>query len=80
MTSLLSRMEENGLVSRESQKGDRRIVRIFLTPLGREKAEIVREIGSRLDESAWKGIPEDERRRFTGIFEKVIRNLEELEE
>lgn len=80
VTSLLSRMEENGLVSRESQKGDRRIVRIFLTPLGREKAEIVREIGSRLDESAWKGIPEDERRRFTGIFEKVIRNLEELEE
>lgn len=42
MTRMLKSMEENGLIYRQSDANDKRMVRIFLTDFGREKRELAK--------------------------------------
>ncbi|MDH7570627.1 MAG: MarR family transcriptional regulator [Armatimonadota bacterium] len=45
VTALVDRMERDGLVERRRDGEDRRMVRLFLAPLGREKLERLAELG-----------------------------------
>ena len=75
VTSLLSRMEENGLVRKEAGEADRRISNIFLTEKGKKTAEKVKEICAGVDQEAWGDISEEERKRFLETFRKILLNL-----
>jgi len=44
LTRILKSMEEKGLIYRKQDKHDRRMVRVFLTPFGKEKREVSRDI------------------------------------
>jgi DNA-binding MarR family transcriptional regulator len=44
VTYLVDRLEHSGLVSREPDEGDRRVVRVRLTPQGRETIDRACEI------------------------------------
>ena len=42
LSRMLKQMEKMGLIYRESNEGDKRSVKIYLTPLGREKRQLAR--------------------------------------
>lgn len=44
LSRMLSNMEELGLIYRETAEGDKRSVKIFLTPFGIEKRKVARDV------------------------------------
>lgn len=76
MTSLLKKMELQGLIYRQEQPDDKRSVRIFMTELGREKAEKVMIICRSVDRLAFENIPLDLQQELVKILGKVLYNFE----
>ena len=79
VTGLLSRMEEAGLVRRESCPQDRRVVRIYLTERGAQEARWVQEVFDQVDAIGWGDIPQEEQEQFISTFRKIICNFENRE-
>lgn len=77
MTSLLARMEKQGLIMRKESAGDRRAQHIYMTRKGREVAETIKAACIRIDEAALAGIPQADREVFLLTLKQIIRNLEE---
>src|SRR3954471_555648 len=44
LSRMLNQLEQTGLIYRESNKGDKRSVKIYLTPLGKEKRQQARAV------------------------------------
>ncbi|MDB5007811.1 MAG: MarR family transcriptional regulator [Mucilaginibacter sp.] len=44
LSRMLRQLEKSGLIYRESNEGDKRSVKIYLTPLGKEKRQMARAI------------------------------------
>ena len=78
VTSLISRMEKQGLIRREEHESDRRSAYIFLTDEGRRCAEEVSKVCLSVDGLAFKGISEEERAHFVKTFQSVISNFKEV--
>ena len=77
MTSLLTRMEREGLLVKSGSPADRRAYHIFLTPKGEQAAREVKRIFSETDEKAFQGISASERAGFLSTLNKIIANLED---
>ena len=77
MTSLLTRMERQGLILRQESRQDKRAVFIRLTEQGRAKANEAKRIFQAADELALRGVPEADRQKLTRLLQTVISNLEE---
>lgn len=80
VTSLLSRMEAKGLLTRCPAEGDRRHVRVFLTESGAHWATRTIEICAQVDRKATEGLSPEELQNFLTTFQKILNNLETLEE
>lgn len=79
VTSLVTRMEQSGYLTKTPDVSDRRNYRISLTDKGKEKAVWVRKICASVDKIAWQDIPSDEQKQFLETFKKILLNLETLE-
>ena len=75
LTSLLNRMERNGLVTRYRDGEDGRAVRIKLTPLGRSFEPQCRELLDRLRRQIQAGFTEKEVEKLNKLLSRVIDNL-----
>ncbi len=75
ITGVLDRMEERGLIRRERDARDRRIWRIWLTEEGKQLKAVLPPIALEIREQAMKGIPDDERERFSKLLDQAIANL-----
>lgn len=71
ITSLLSRMEKLGWVSRRTHERDRRANRLRLTAAGRRKFERVRPVALDLQARVLAALPEGEREPFLAALEKI---------
>lgn len=80
LTSLLNRMEEQGMLQRHSRPDNRRSFFIFLTPLGTQLAQRVTETFEQLEREAFRGIDEARRREFLELFRQVRMNLAERDD
>lgn len=80
VTSLLSRMEAKGLLTRRPAEEDRRHVQVFLTESGAHWAKRTLDICKQVDENAVKGLSPEELQGFLTTFQKILSNLEKLEE
>lgn len=76
ITSALVGMEEQGLVRRESVKGDKRALRVYLTELGWEKQRYVQQVFSQVEESALKGFSQEEVKQLEDFLQRIHENLE----
>lgn len=77
MTSLLARMEKQGLVRKEESGDDRRAVHIYMTEKGRTLAERIKLGCLRLDETALQGISQEELGTdHSRLLKQMIENLE----
>ncbi len=77
LTGVLDRMEERGLIRRERDSRDRRVWRIWLTDAGKQLEQVLLPIAIELREQAMRGIPHDERERFSQLLDQAIANMTE---
>ncbi len=75
-SNILSLMEDNGLIVRESVPYDARLKKITLTPKSLEIQGVVEEAFSRLDTKMKEGITDEEMDIFFRVLEKINSNLE----
>lgn len=75
VTSLLSRMEEQGLITKTFHEKDKRSFQILLTEKGKRQAEFVKKVCNGVDQTAWQDIPQDERQAFLQTFRKILKNF-----
>ena len=80
VTSLVTRMEQQNYLTKVPDPSDRRNYRLSLTEKGKEKALEVRKICAYVDKIAWQDIPPEEQKQFLKTFQKILLNLETLEE
>lgn len=75
LTGVLDRMEERGLIYRERDCHDRRIVRIWLTDTGKELATILPPMALEFRERVMTGFSASEREQFSQLIDRAIANL-----
>lgn len=75
VTSMLQRMEEANLVTRQRDADDNRLVRVYLTDLGREKERDITGQFVKLEETIFAGIPDDQRDVLRQMLYKLLNNM-----
>ncbi len=80
MSSLLRKIEGNGLIARRTDEHDRRAVRIYLTDAGKEAAERVSEITDEVDRFALRNLSESQRKALEDALQIVLRTFQEFQE
>lgn len=75
--SILTRMEEAGLVERRQKPGDRRALYVSLTAAGKSAAEAVAQLFDRADRQASSLLTQAETEHLTALLEKVCAALPE---
>ena len=75
LTTILNRMEDAGLVERRMLNGNRRSLYVFLTGKGKEQLKLVTEAFSEMEEEAFRGISETERKTFMDLMLRVYENI-----
>ncbi|HEY0651602.1 MAG TPA: MarR family transcriptional regulator [Chryseosolibacter sp.] len=76
LTRLLKSMEEKGLIYRESDASDKRMVRIVLTKEGKKKKEKSREVVLRFNEVVRDKIANEQLNTFFDVLQKISRIIE----
>ena len=75
-SKILSLMESNDLIIRESVPYDARLKRIILTPKALEVQSVVENAFGRMEEKIKEGITEEELAVFFRVLDKVNKNME----
>lgn len=76
LTRLLKTMEEKGLIYREGDASDKRMVRIVLTKEGKKKKEKSRDVVLRFNEVVREKIENDQLATFFDVLQKISRIIE----
>lgn len=79
ITNMLQRMEEAGLVVRRRDPDDNRLVRVYLTEVGREKERFAAEQFMKLEGTVFGGFSESERILLRRLFRQMLENMGEKE-
>lgn len=72
VTSLLKRMAEADLVSKQQHPDDQRASLIYLTDAGKQKALWVQKTLMEIDKAALDSIGEEDRQQFFCVLNKII--------
>ena len=78
MSSIVSTMEKNGLLTRESSKHDSRMNYLILTDKGLEMADFLKKDRKYTERIMMDGISEDEYLILTQVIDKIRKNLERI--
>ena len=80
LTSILNRMERDGLIERRMLHGNRRSYHIFVTAKGKEKQQRVAEGFAEVETCAFEGVAEAEKAAFLHTFAILYENLQQIGE
>jgi DNA-binding MarR family transcriptional regulator len=75
VTSLLSRMEEMGLIERKSLNGNRRSLYVYLTEDGQKMQGKVKSVFDEIENSAFEGFSGKEKDEFIQQLHKIYCNI-----
>jgi DNA-binding MarR family transcriptional regulator len=75
VTAILDRMEEAGLIRRERDSQDRRLLRVYLTEGGREKEERLKQHFEALEAQIFANISPENRFLLRTILKQVRQNM-----
>ncbi len=78
VTNILTRMEENGFIHRETDGSDARLKRLSLTDKGEEQCQLLHDTFVWLNSSQMEGISDEEQERFFAVLEKIEGNAGRL--
>jgi len=71
LSRMLINLEEMGLIYRESNKGDKRSVKIYLTPLGKEKRHLARVVVRKFNDYLNDHISDADKQQLTDTLKKI---------
>ncbi|EHQ26339.1 MarR family winged helix-turn-helix transcriptional regulator [Mucilaginibacter paludis] len=71
LSRMLSTLEQMGLIYRESNKGDKRSVKIHLTELGKEKRHLARVVVRKFNDYLNDHISESEKQQLIETLKKI---------
>jgi len=71
LSRMLSNLEDMGLIYRESNKGDKRSVKICLTDLGREKRHLARVVVRKFNDYLDAHISDTEKQQLIDTLKKI---------
>ena len=74
-TSILSALERQGLIYREANQQDRRILNVYLTEEGIRRQKQVRMIFEQIDDQCFDGFSEQERQQTIDYLNRIYENL-----
>ena len=77
LTTMLERMERQGLIRREADSRDKRKTLLYLTEKSRALRADYEAVSEQMSKLYYKGFTEDEITRFEGYLERIQQNLEE---
>ena len=80
LVRLLDRMEENRLIQRQPDPGDRRAKLVVLTEYGEEQAAFVRLLADRIREQIFEGIDPAELHGAVSLLDRIAANIADLED
>jgi DNA-binding MarR family transcriptional regulator len=72
---MLQRMEEVGLVTRQRDADDNRLVRVYLTDAGREKERFITEQFLKLESAIFADFDESERVVLRQLLNRMLDNM-----
>ncbi|HNR78389.1 MAG TPA: MarR family transcriptional regulator [Parvularculaceae bacterium] len=75
LTRVLIRMEDEGLIVRQAQVDDKRVVQVTMTPKAVTTLKAVQQIGQRVFERAIEGLDEVEIAQITATLKRMRANL-----
>jgi DNA-binding MarR family transcriptional regulator len=78
MCRMVDRLERDGLVSRERDLSDRRVIRVRITPDGRAAADAGRDAVAELEERAFSALSSEEREVLSGLLARLLAGLPEI--
>lgn len=76
LTRLLKTMEEKGLIYREADPRDKRLVKILLTAEGKKKKEKARDSVLKFNESIMSVVPQSKLNVFFEVAQEIIKTIE----
>ena len=79
LTTMLKKLEEQGLVTFSQCGSDKRKKYVKLTDQGWSQKEVGQRVSQRLDTICYKGFSEEEIRQFEAFQERILANLKEKE-
>jgi DNA-binding MarR family transcriptional regulator len=71
LSRMLSQLEKSGLIYRESNPGDKRSVKIYLTPLGKEKRQLARIVVKQFNTYLNTHISDNDKQYLIEMLEKI---------
>lgn len=74
-STVLSRMEKNELITRETLSFDSRVKRIILTDKGRDMVSLVHQEVQEFEKTLIKGFSEEELQQFFDFIKKIKNNI-----
>ena len=72
---VLNNMEKTGLLARCQCEENKRICKIYLTDLGREKQALIADVQRRFQEDCFEGFTEEEREQCMDYLTRIYKNL-----
>ncbi len=76
-SELVSKLEQQGLVRRETNADDKRVVNIFITDAGRERSETNEEARAKRDAEIFSGLTDEEQQQLSELLRKLADSLKE---
>ncbi|MCR4855822.1 MAG: MarR family transcriptional regulator [Erysipelotrichaceae bacterium] len=77
LTSMLDRMEAQGLVAREEDKEDRRCTIVSLTEKSQQYKEAIESVATIISDEYYRGMSNSEIAYFEDTLHRILNNLEE---
>ena len=71
----VARMTQQGLVERRAVEGDGRLVRVYLTDLGRERGGAIDGVWDALEQELVEGLDGKDKKRLRKLLRRIERNL-----
>jgi DNA-binding MarR family transcriptional regulator len=71
LSRMLNQLEKSGLIYRESNQGDKRSVKIYLTDLGKEKRHLARGVVRQFNNYLNKHISENDKEYLAQLLKKI---------
>lgn len=75
ITRMIDILETRGFIRREKDENNRRILKVYLTQKGHEKADSVRPLKNRMNDTQYKDMTEDEILTLVKLLRRVRNNI-----
>jgi DNA-binding MarR family transcriptional regulator len=76
VTNMLQRMEEAGLVTRRRDSEDNRLVRVYLTDMGRKQKRAMSAQAIRVEQAVFEGLDDQERAMLRRMMKRMLLSMD----